>query len=220
VNGKRDFPQARDRMVDEEVVGRGIRDPRVIAAMRVVPRHRFVPEAMERDAYGGSALPIGGGQTISAPQMVALMTEALRLEGDEKVLEVGTGSGYQAAVLVQLGCRVISVERLPDLARRTQQLFGELGLAGIVIKVGDGSLGFKEAAPFDRIIVTAASPKVPMPLLEQLGPGGILVIPVGDRMEQTLLRYTRREDALEEEALGRCVFVPLLGREGFSGGDA
>ncbi len=220
MSAARDYPQLRERMVQDEIVGRGIKDPRVIEAMRKVPRHLFVPPAMERDAYGGSALPIGGGQTISAPQMVAMMTEALRLSGGEKVLEVGTGSGYQAAVLAELGCRVISVERLPDLARRTQQLFGELGLSGIVIKVGDGSLGYKEAAPYDRIVVTAASPRVPEALLGQLGPGGILVIPVGDRAEQTLLRYTRSEDGFEEEALGRCVFVPLVGRQGFSGGDA
>ena len=215
----RDFPQARERMVQEEVIGRGIRDPRVIEAMRAVPRHRFVPEALAREAYGGSALPIGEGQTISAPQMVALMTEALRLQGGEKVLEVGTGSGYQAAILARMGCRVITMERRPELARRTQRLFQELGLSGIVIKVGDGSLGYKEEAPYDRVIVTAAAPHVPSALLEQLKEGGILVIPEGNRLEQTLMRYTREAEGVRAEALGRCVFVPLVGKDAFGGGD-
>jgi protein-L-isoaspartate(D-aspartate) O-methyltransferase len=212
---RRDFPQARDRMVEIEVIGRGITDPRVVEAMRRVPRHRFVPPAMEHDAYSGSALPIGGGQTISAPNMVALMTAALKLEPGMKVLEVGTGSGYQAAVLAAMGCRVITVERIADLARRTQKLFGELDLSGIVVKVGDGSTGFKDAAPYDRIVVTAAAPHAPRALLEQLVEGGILVAPVGDRLEQTLMRYTRQGEEAREEALVRCVFVPLLGREGF-----
>lgn len=215
MSGRRDFPQARDRMVETEVIGRGVADRRVIEAMRRVPRHRFVPPAMEHDAYSGSALPIGGGQTISAPNMVALMTEALALAPGMKVLEVGTGSGYQAAVLAAIGCRVITVERIPDLARRAQKLFDELGLAGIVVKVGDGSTGFKEAAPYDRIVVTAAAPYAPRTLMEQLADGGILVAPVGDRMEQTLMRYTRAGDEAREEALVRCVFVPLLGRDGF-----
>ncbi len=215
MSGRKDFPQARERMVRDEVVGRGISDPAVIEAMGAVPRHRFVPEAMEHEAYGPSALPIGGGQTISAPQMVALMTEALQCSRGTKVLEVGTGSGYQAAVLARMGCRVITVERVPELARRAQTLFRELGLDGIVVKVGDGSLGYRDAAPYERIVVTAAAPRVPRTLLDQLTGEGILVAPVGDRLEQTLIRVTREGETVREEAICRCVFVPLLGREGF-----
>ena len=157
---RRDFPQARDRMVESDILARGVKDPRVLEAMRAVPRHLFLPRALEGEAYSSLALPIGCGQTISAPHMVALMTEALGLTGGEKVLEIGTGSGYQAAVLARLGARVITLERVPDLARRAQQLFVELGLTGIVVKVADGSLGFKETAPYDRILVTAAAPSI------------------------------------------------------------
>jgi protein-L-isoaspartate(D-aspartate) O-methyltransferase len=216
MTARRDYPQARERMVEEEVRAKGISDPRVLDAMREVPRHLFVPEALQHDAYGPSALPIGSGQTISAPHMVGLMTEALRLTGDEKVLEVGTGSGYQAAVLARLTHRVITVERVPELARRVQLLFSEMGLEGIVVKVGDGSLGYPELAPYDRIIVTAAAPQVPPALYEQLAEGGILVAPVGDRGEQVLTRWTRGRDDVTRESLCRCVFVPLLGKGGFA----
>lgn len=212
----RDYPRARGRMVLEEVVGKGITDPRVIEAMRRVPRHRFVPSAMEHDAYSAQALPIGSGQTISAPQMVGLMTEALDLVGEEKILEIGTGSGYQAAVLAQLTHRVITIERIPELARRAQTLFSELGLDGIVVKVGDGTQGYLEAAPYDRIIVTAAAPRVPQTLLSQLAEGGFLLAPVGERMEQVLMRYHKTSTGIEEESFCRCVFVPLVGREGYA----
>ncbi len=217
---RRDYPLARERMVEEELRAKGVTDESVLRAVRTVPRHRFVPEAMERDAYGPSALPIGEGQTISAPQMVGLMSQALQLQRGHKVLEVGTGSGYQAAVLAEMGGRVITVERAPELARRAQRVFQELGLTGIVVKVGDGSVGMKETAPYDRIVVTAAAPRVSRPLLEQLVDGGILVAPVGDRLEQTLMRYTRDPGGIREEALTRCVFVPLVGREGFPGDPA
>ncbi len=212
----RDYPRARGRMVLEEVVGKGITDARVIEAMKRVPRHRFVPTAMEHDAYSGLALPIGSGQTISAPQMVGLMTEALDLVGEENVLEIGTGSGYQAAVLAELTHRVITIERLPELARRAQSLFSELGLDGIVVKVGDGTQGYLEAAPYDRIIVTAAAPQVPQTLLSQLAEGGFLLAPVGERMEQVLMRYHKTATGIEEESFCRCVFVPLVGREGYA----
>jgi protein-L-isoaspartate(D-aspartate) O-methyltransferase len=215
MNATRDYPQARERMVQEEVIAKGIRDPLVIRAMQVVPRHRFVPEALEREAYGSSALPIGSGQTISAPHMVALMTEALELEGDERVLEVGTGSGYQAAVLFEITSRLVTIERVPELARRAQRLFAELFLEGIVVKVGDGTQGYPEAAPYDRIMITAAAPHVPPVLFEQLVPGGILVAPIGSRIEQTLMRYRKKPEGTEEEAICRCVFVPLLGRDAF-----
>jgi len=216
MNAARDFPKARERMVAEEVVAKGITDPRVLEAMRAVPRHRFVLEPLEHEAYGSSALPIGFGQTISAPHIVALMSEALRLTGTEKVLEIGTGSGYQAAVLARLTGRVVTVERVPELARRAQRLFAELGLDGIVVKVGDGTLGYPETGPYDRIVITAAAPGVPATLAGQLAPGGILVAPVGDRTEQILKRFTRTATGLDEEFLCRCVFVPLLGREGFA----
>lgn len=216
MNAPRDYPQARERMVQDEVIAKGIRNPLVIRAMQVVPRHLFVPEALEREAYGSSALPIGVGQTISAPHMVALMTEALELEGDERVLEVGTGSGYQAAVLFEITSRLVTIERVPELARRAQRLFTELFLEGIVVKVGDGTQGYPEAAPYDRIVITAAAPHVPPVLFEQLAQNGILVAPIGSRIEQTLMRYRRKPEGPEEEAICRCVFVPLLGRDAFT----
>lgn len=212
----RDYPRARDRMVREEVEARGIRDPRVLEAMRAVPRHMFMPTALEREAYGPSALPIGSGQTISAPQMVGLMTEALALTGEERVLEIGTGSGYQAAVIAHITRSVITVERHPELARRAQRVLRELGLEGVVVKVGDGTQGYAGAAPYDRIVVTAAAPGVPPALFDQLKEGGILVAPVGTRAEQTLMRYTKHGEAFDEEPLCRCVFVPLVGDAGFS----
>jgi protein-L-isoaspartate(D-aspartate) O-methyltransferase len=212
----RDYPQARDRMVRDEVEARGIRDPLVLAAMRAVPRHLFVPPALEREAYGPSALPIGSGQTISAPEMVGLMTEALALGGDERILEIGTGSGYQAAVLARISRHVVTIERHPELARRSQRILSELGLDGIVVKVGDGTRGFAGAAPYDRIVITAATPRVPPALFDQLRDGGILVAPVGTRTEQTLKRYTKHGKTVDEESLCQCVFVPLVGDEGFS----
>jgi protein-L-isoaspartate(D-aspartate) O-methyltransferase len=211
----RDYPKARERMVSQELQARGISDPIVLGAMKAVPRHLFVPPALEGDAYGSSALPIGSGQTISAPQMVGLMTEALKLSGREKVLEVGTGSGYQAAVLAHITHQVITIERLPELAQRAQRLFSDLGLAGIVVKVGDGTRGYAAAAPYDRIIITAATPRVSPSLFEQLADGGILVAPVGSRIEQTLKRYTKEGERCREESLCQCVFVPLVGEEGF-----
>lgn len=213
----RDFPQARERMVLDEVIGKGVTSPAVVQAMRAVPRHLFVEEGMSRQAYGGSALPIGWRQTISAPQMVAIMTEALEVQKGHKVLEIGTGSGYQTAVLAQLSSRIVSVERLPELATLAQGRLRQLGLDGVVVKVGDGSQGYPEAAPYDRILVTAAAPAVPEPLLRQLADGGVLVVPVGDLREQTLLRYRREGDQFHEDALCRCTFVPLLGQSGFSG---
>ena len=212
---QRDLPKALERMVREEVEKKGVTDPRVLAAMRAVLRHRFVPRALSAEAYTGAALPIGSGQTISAPQIVGLMTQALSLTGEECVLEVGTGSGYQAAILAQLAHRVVTIERIPELARRAQRLFRELGLDGVVVKEGDGSEGCAAAAPFDRIIVTAAAPEVPETLLAQLVDHGILVAPIGDRTEQTLKRFTKDGDKLHEVWVCRCVFVPLLGREGF-----
>ena len=213
-----DFPRAREEMVEREVRAKGVTDPRVLAAMARVPRHRFVAAPMARSAYGASALPIGSGQTISAPQMVGLMSQALMLSGNEKVLEIGTGSGYQAAVLAELTRRVFTVERVPELARAARALLSELGYESVAVTCRDGTTGWREMAPFDRIVVTAGGPEVPRALLGQLAEGGILVIPVGSREEQRLVRVVREGEAYRSEDLGGCIFVPLIGREGFAEG--
>ena len=201
-----------------QLEARGINDPRVLAAMRAVPRERFVPEDLRRLAYEDGALPIGRGQTISQPYIVAVMTQALALPtGDErpKVLDVGTGSGYQAAVLAQMGAHVISIEREPDLAERARQLLAELGY-DVNVVVGDGSNGVPEEAPFVGILVAAASPDVPVPLVEQLKPDGRLVIPIGSRFEQVITLVRRTDDGFSREPVEHAVFVPLLGEHGFA----
>ena len=210
-----DFEKARNRMVETQLIPRGIRDPRVLSAMRAVPRHLFVDEAYRDQAYGDFPLPIGEGQTISQPYIVALMTEALRLSGSEKVLEVGTGSGYQAAVLARLAARVFSVERLATLSARARRVLEEIGCANVTLRVGDGTLGWPEEAPFDAVVVTAGAPKVPEPLVEQLAPGGRLVVPVGDRFSQDLVVVERTAEGLRETSLGGCRFVDLVGRWGW-----
>jgi protein-L-isoaspartate(D-aspartate) O-methyltransferase len=195
----------------------GIRDPRVLAALGSVPRHRLVPEALRHRAYGESALPIGERQTISAPRVVAAMSEALALRGDETVLEIGTGSAYQAAVLSRLAQRVISVERIPSLANRARSALDALGVSNVVVFLGDGSRGWPAEAPYDAIVVTAGAPAVPQSLLDQLAPGGRLVGPFGERDEQALLRITRRPDGeFEREELGSCRFVDLVGENGWA----
>lgn len=206
----------RQRMV-ERLQKRGIRDPRVLAALREVPRHRLVPEALQHRAYGESALPIGEGQTISAPMVVAAMSQALALRGDERVLEIGTGSAYQAAILSRLAERVISVERIPRLANRARSALDSLGISNVVVFLGDGSRGRPAEAPYHAIVVTAAAVSVPQPLLDQLAVGGRLVGPFGDREEQVLLRITRGPDGeFEREQLGRCRFVDLVGEHGWA----
>ena len=207
-----DYPRLRERMVAEQLEARGIRNRRVLDAMRRVPRHLFVEEALAPQAYGDYPLPIGEKQTISQPFIVAQMTEALQLKGPEKVLEIGTGSGYQTAVLAELAAKVYSVERVRALYDRARRILEQLRYYNVAIKLGDGSLGWDEQAPYDAIIVTAAAPEVPEPLTRQLADGGKLVIPVGDRYNQELKRYTRRGEELEEEDLGACRFVPLLGQ--------
>jgi protein-L-isoaspartate(D-aspartate) O-methyltransferase len=204
-------------MVEYQLRGRGIRDEDVLAAMAALPRDVFVPPDQRSRAYSDDALPIASGQSISQPYMVARMTELLEPRPGMRVLEVGTGSGYQAAVLAQLGCSLISVERHAALADAARARLESLGLAGAVtIVVGDGSLGRPAEAPFDGIVVTAAAPAVPDVLTAQLADGGRLVIPVGPRRRQELILVVRRGDALERRECGPCVFVPLLGREGFS----
>ena len=202
--------------IDEQLVARGISDARVLQAMQHIRRAAFVPDASQADAYADRALPIGGGQTISQPYMVAVMTEALRLTGTERVLEVGTGSGYQAAVLGQLAREVITIERVPALADAARARLAALGCANIDVQVGDGTLGWPPRAPFDAILVAAAAPRVPASLLQQLSPeGGRLVIPVGPPDEQRLTIVTRAGDQYEQAIGVGCVFVPLLGREGW-----
>jgi protein-L-isoaspartate(D-aspartate) O-methyltransferase len=209
------FEEQRRDMVERQLRRCGIRDERVLDAMGAVAREAFVPAHERARAYADGALPIEHGQSISQPYMVALMTEALVLEGPERVLEVGTGTGYQAAVLAALCARVFSIDRIAELADSARQRLAALGIANVEITVGDGTLGWPEHAPYDGIIVTAGAPRAPEPLLEQLGPGGRLVIPVGDRYTQTLMAYTRRGTALREKALCACKFVPLLGAEGW-----
>lgn len=211
-----DYSIARRNMVDRQLKARGINDPRVLAAVGQIPRHLFVEDAFASQAYGDFPLPIGEKQTISQPYMVGLMSEALQLTGKEKVLEIGTGSGYQAAVLAKLAGRVFSVERIPTLARRARRILDSIGCGSVNIKVTDGTLGWEEEAPFDAIVVTAGAPSVPDCYLRQLAIGGRLVIPVGDMGIQTLKRITRiGENNFSEEQLVDCRFVPLLGKLGW-----
>jgi protein-L-isoaspartate(D-aspartate) O-methyltransferase len=211
-----DFAIARRRMVEEQVRGRGVQDQRVIEAMLRVPRHLFVPEGLAAQAYSDFPLPIGERQTISQPYMVAVMSEALQLLGDEKVLEIGTGSGYQAAVLALLARQVFSLERIPALARQARRTLDNCGFARVNVRVTDGTTGWEDEAPFDAIIVTAGAPAIPPSYREQLAIGGRLVIPVGDRLSQTLMRVTRRsEREFREERLFGCRFVPLVGIHGW-----
>ena len=212
----RDFAIARRRMVEKQLIARGITDKRVIDAMLKVPRHKFVEEALEGQAYQDGPLPIGERQTISQPYMVAVMSEALELNGSETVLEVGTGSGYQAAVLAVLADRVFSLERIPFLARRARKVLDGCGFSKVNIRVADGTQGWRDMAPFDAIVVTAGAPEIPQSYLDQLAVGGRLVIPVGDRVSQVLMRITRTEkDKYLEERLLGCRFVPLIGNHGW-----
>jgi protein-L-isoaspartate(D-aspartate) O-methyltransferase len=210
-----DFPKARLKMVEEQIISRGIKDPRLIAAMKKIPRHLFVEEALQSQAYSDHPLPIGEKQTISQPYMVALMTEVLKLTGKEKVLEIGAGSGYQAAILAELAERVFSIERIRSLAIRARELLYELGYFNIEIKIFDGTLGWAEKGPFDAIIVTAGAPDIPQPVIDQLGMGGRLVIPVGNAFSQDLIRMTKTEEGIRREDLGGCRFVKLIGRHGW-----
>lgn len=211
-----DWESLRRDMADTQLAPRGITDESVLAAMREVPRHLFVAPGMETRAYGDHALPIGEGQTISQPYMVALMTQTLKLTGREKVLEIGTGSGYQTAVLAGLVEQVFSIERVASLATRARQVLEELGAANVAIRVGDGTIGWKEFEPYDRIIVTAGAPEVPQSLVEQLGDPGIMVVPVGTQGLQQLRIIVKSGGVVSETERGGCVFVPLVGREGWS----
>ncbi len=210
------FDIARKRMVEAQIVSRGVKDRRLIEAMLKVPRHVFVEEAMAAQAYSDTPLPIGEKQTISQPYMVALMTELLELSGKEKVLEIGTGSGYQAAILATLADRVYTVERIRPLALKARRALDSLGLLNVNIKISDGTIGWEEEAPFDAIIVTAGAPTVPEKLVEQLAPGGRLVIPVGNQFEQILVRVIKQDDgSLVRENVAGCRFVKLVGKYGW-----
>jgi protein-L-isoaspartate(D-aspartate) O-methyltransferase len=202
-------------MVQEQIIARGIHNPRVIEAMRKIPRHLFVDPGLAKRAYEDSALPIGEKQTVSQPYIAALMTAALELVGDEKVLEIGTGSGYQTALLAELCFNVFSVETIRALSRRARELLDRLGYQNIALHVGDGTLGWSDHGPYDGIIVTAAAPDFPDPLVTQLSVGGRLIIPVGDDQSQTLVRVTRNASGLEQEQLGDCRFVKLWGKYGW-----
>lgn len=204
----------RTRLV-ETLQAKGIHDLGVLKAVSSVPRHRFVPESVRHRAYEDAALPIGGGQTISQPWVQARYLEVLGLTGKETVLEVGTGSGYQTALLAELADRVFSVDRVPELAREAKQVLQELGYRNVSIMVGDGTLGWRPYAPFDAMLVAAASPSVPAPLLDQLAPGGRLVIPIGDRDKQVLHLVRRIGDEFQTTTLGDVRFVPLIGEHGF-----
>jgi len=210
------FQSKRQQMVDAQLTPRGLRDKRVIDAMKKVPRHLFLDEALWPQAYEDHPLPIGEKQTISQPYIVALMTELLRLTGREKVLEIGSGSGYQTAVLAELAEQVYTIERIPSIAKRARKLFDALKYRNIVITIGDGTLGWKEHSPYDGIIVTAAAPNPPQPLLEQLSIGGRLVIPIGNEFSQDLIVYTCEEtNHYSEENYGGCRFVKLIGERGW-----
>ena len=210
-----DYKNLRKKMVEEQIIARGIKDKRLIDVLYKLERHRFVPENSKNSAYGDFPLPIGEGQTISQPYMVALMTECLSLKGNEKVLEIGTGSGYQTAILAELAREVYSIERIESLKLKAEKILNELGYTNIKIKLGDGTLGWPEEAPFDRIIVTAATQDIPLPLLEQLNDRGIVVIPLGDRFSQVLAKIEKKNNQIIREDICGCVFVPLIGKYGF-----
>ncbi len=212
------YRQLREMMVRQQIEARGIRNRRLIEAMLRVPRHLFVPEGMRDRAYDDTPLPIGEGQTISQPYMVAWMTELLEPEEEDRVLEVGTGSGYQTAILCELAAEVFSIEKNAALAGAAKRRLTELGYRNLRIRVGDGTLGWPEEAPFDGILVTAGAPSAPQPLLEQLGEGGRLVIPIGSSSLQMLTLIRREENEYRVSEEGTCVFVPLVGRFGWQRG--
>ncbi len=212
------YTKQRKRMVETQLRSRGIRDERVLKAMETIPRHLFVDEALRDQAYFDHPLPIDAGQTISQPYIVALMTAALELRGRERVLEIGTGSGYQTAVLAALADQVFSIERVAPLASRARKILDALDDYNVAIRIGDGTYGWREESPFDAIIVTAGAPRVPRILVEQLAVGGRLVIPVGDRHTQDLIRVIRQSEEagdIKQEDLGGCRFVSLIGEHGW-----
>jgi len=210
-----DYRLAREKMVKNQLIPRGISDKGVLQAMSKIQRHLFVEEALEGEAYNDHPLPIGHKQTISQPYMVALMTQALELGGGENVLEIGTGSGYQTAILAELCEKVFTVERIRPLMEKARTLLFDLGYTNILFKAFDGTIGWKQYEPYEAIIVTAGAPKIPQPLLDQLIDGGRMVIPIGDRFSQELIRIRKVKDKHEKENLGGCRFVNLIGVHGW-----
>ena len=210
------YDAARRRMVEDQLIKKGITDERVLAAMRKVPRHLFVEEAFRERAYGDHALPIGERQTISQPYMVALMSEALALTGTEKVLEIGSGSGYQTAVLAELAARVCAIERIRVFVSKAWKMIEGLGYRNVIIRQADGSFGWKDEAPFDAILVAAGAPQAPAILIDQLKVGGRMVIPIGERASQTLKKIVKEEKGITTSSLTACLFVPFLGASGWN----
>ncbi len=210
-----DFSLARERMVKNQLIPRGIKDEMVLEAMGKIPRHLFIEEALAGEAYNDHPVPIGEKQTISQPYIVALMTEILELKGDENTLEIGTGSGYQTAILAELSSRVYTIERIKSLLVNARKLLSELGYSNILFKAFDGTLGWNEYAPFDAIMVTAGAPSLPEPLMDQLADNGRMIVPVGDRYSQELIKVIRKGNSLEQENLGGCRFVNLIGVHGW-----
>ncbi len=205
----------RRKMIEEQLVNRGIKDLAVMEAMSRVPRHLFVNSSLQHRAYGDCPLPIGENQTISQPYIVALMTQTLQLKGEERVLEIGTGSGYQTAIMAELAAQVFTIERVKPIARKSKELLGRLGYANIVFKVFDGTYGWRDQSPFDAILVTASTPEVPSALLEQLSDRGRLIAPVGGKEDQALVVFNKSGDRLVRREIGRCKFVPLIGKFGW-----
>ena len=210
-----DYRLAREKMVKNQLIPRGISDEGVLQAMSKIQRHLFIEEALEGEAYNDHPLPIGHKQTISQPYMVALMTQALELGGGENVLEIGTGSGYQTAILAELCEKVFTVERIRPLMEKARTLLFDLGYTNVLFKGFDGTIGWKQYEPYEAIIVTAGAPKIPQPLLDQLTDGGRMVIPIGDRFSQELIRIRKVKDKHEKENLGGCRFVNLIGVHGW-----
>jgi protein-L-isoaspartate(D-aspartate) O-methyltransferase len=212
------YAKQRKKMVDSQIRSRGVLDERVLRAMEKIPRHLFIDEGLIDQAYNDNPLPIGEKQTISQPYIVALMTQALELKSRDKVLELGTGSGYEAAILAELADRVFTIERIASLAQKARKLLESLNYYNVVIRVGDGTYGWREESPFDAIAVSAGSPSIPRMLVEQLAIGGRLVIPVGGRYSQSLIKLTRlseNPDDVKKEDLGGCRFVSLIGEHGW-----
>ncbi|MDH5764291.1 MAG: protein-L-isoaspartate(D-aspartate) O-methyltransferase [Nitrospinota bacterium] len=203
----------RQKMI-EEIIDRGIKDLRVIEAMSRVPRHLFVRETFQHKAYGDHPLPIGESQTISQPFIVAAMSQALQLKGEERVLEIGTGSGYQTAILSELAAQVFTIERVKSLGQQAKQLLDRLGYTHINYKIFDGTYGWRELGPYDAVVITAAGPEVPQALIEQVKEGGLIVAPIGDDQGQELMLYTKRGKRLSARCMGACFFVPLIGKYG------
>jgi protein-L-isoaspartate(D-aspartate) O-methyltransferase len=210
-----DYRLAREKMVKNQIISRGVTDPGVLEAMGKIQRHLFVEEALIGEAYNDHPLPVGYKQTISQPYIVALMTEAVELTGKEKTLEIGTGSGYQTAILAELSKTVYTIERIEPLLEKSKMLLKSLGYTNIFFKAFDGTLGWDSFAPYDAIIVTAGAPKIPQPLRDQLAEGGRLVIPIGNRYGQDLIKVTRMKNGFKERNLGGCRFVDLIGAHGW-----